>query len=323
MCRTARAGAKEWLGTLPSLVVAGGFEAWGQGPMSEVWRLDLATLQWGPMPTLFTTRYSHACCTVRGALVVLGGYIDDEEEEDVITSSVETLSGGAGDGVFTSLPPLSCGGIAGAAAIVVEESTSAAGQMLLLGGRDEQGVALSTVHLVDVATGVCTPQPTLLHGRSLLSAVRLPDGRIICAGGSLAQTLVEVWGSPGGGASNAAWTWTQLPDMSVGRGGCCGCVMSDGRFAVLGGRNDSGDTSSCEALLVGVDAHWHPLPPMHHARSDCTCAAVAGCILVAGGGTAFTEVFTEVYDEALDRWIRLPFDLPVDLPLELMGSALM
>jgi hypothetical protein len=31
--------------------------------------------------------------------------------------------------------------------------------------------------------------------------------------------------------------------------------MSDGRFAVLGGSNDNGNTSSCEALLVGEDAH--------------------------------------------------------------------
>jgi len=225
VCRSARAGVKEWLGTLPGLVVTGGYYI---GPVSEVWRLDLATLQWGPMPTLVTARYGHACCKVRGGLIVLGGYIEDEEDDIGLTSSVEILSRGARDGVFTSLPPLSCDRIAGTAAFVVEESTSAAGQVLLLGGFDEQGVALSTVHLVDLATGTCTPQPALSYVRGDLSAARLPDGRFVCAGGYLAQTLAEVLGPPGGGASNAAWTWTQLPDMSVGRGGCCGCVMSDG-----------------------------------------------------------------------------------------------
>ena len=107
------------------------------GAVSEVWRLDLATLQRCPMPALVTARYGHACCTVRGALVVLGGHI--EEGEDEMTSRVEILSEGGGHGVFTSLPPLSCGGITGAAAIAVEESTSAAGQVLLIGGCDEQG----------------------------------------------------------------------------------------------------------------------------------------------------------------------------------------
>jgi hypothetical protein len=91
------------------------------------------------MPTLVTARYGHACCTVRGALVVLGGCIDDgadeiEEQGEDVTSSVEILTEGGGGDVFTSLPPLSCGRITGATAIVVKESSSAAGQVLLLGG---------------------------------------------------------------------------------------------------------------------------------------------------------------------------------------------
>ena len=97
--------------------------------------------------------------------------------------------------------------------------------------------------------------------------------------------------------------------------------MSDGRFAVLGGRSNDGDTSSCEALMVGRDEHWHSLPPMHHARSFFVCAAVARCIIVAGGrGTPSAEV----YDEALNRWIRLPCELPGgNTYLESMGSALL
>jgi hypothetical protein len=39
--------------------------------------------------------------------------------------------------------------------------------------------------------------------------------------------------------------------MSVARYGCRGCVMSYGRFAVLGGTsNDHVPTSSCEVLTV-------------------------------------------------------------------------
>jgi hypothetical protein len=109
--------------------------------------------------------------------------------------------------------------------------------------------------------------------------------------------------------------------MSVGRFGCRGCVMSDGRFAVLGGLNNVGvATSSCQALAIGDDddAQWEPLLPMHDLRSHFACAAVAGCVIVAGG---FGRRSAEVYDEVLGRWLQLPRDLPHNLGG--MGSALL
>jgi len=283
-----------------------------------VWRLDLATLQWVPMPVLVAARYNHACCVVRRALVVLGGYVTDEEGT---SSRVEILSAGGEDRVFIDFPALSCGGITEATAIAVEESGSAAGQVLLLGGCDEQDYGMSTVHLLDLATGVCTPQAALLDGRFGFAAVCISDGRVACAGGFGALASAEVWGPPASGSSNAAWTWTQLPALSIGRYGSCGCVMSDGRFAVLGGRSTGGFTSSCEALMVDGDEHWHSLPPMHHARCHFACAAVARCIIVAGG---YGTPSAEVYDEALNRWIQLPCEVPGGntYPM-MMGSALL
>ena len=57
--------------------------------------------------------------------------------------------------------------------------------MLLLEGYVE-GVGTSTaVHKVDLATGACTPQPSLLsqYGAILgCTAARLADGRIVCVG---------------------------------------------------------------------------------------------------------------------------------------------
>jgi hypothetical protein len=248
----------------------------------------------------------HACCVVRGALVVLGGYVRDEEDE--FTSRVEILSAGGQDRVFTELSALSCGWITEATTIAIEESNSVIGQVLLIGGCDKQGDVLST-QLVDLATGVCTPQADLLSWRYSFAAVRIPDGRVACAGGRYGGLLAsaEVWGPPASGASSGAWIWTQLPALIVERHGSCGCVMSDGRFAVLGGESNGGNTSSCETLMVDGDDHWHSLPPMHHARCFFACAAVARCIIVAGGsGTSSAEVD----DEALNRWIQLPCGLP-------------
>jgi hypothetical protein len=114
--------------------------------------------------------------------------------------------------------------------------------------------------------------------------------------------------------------------MSIQRFGCGGYVMmSDGRFAVIGGVNLNGaEMSSCEALVVSDvidDAHWVPLPPMHEPRDLFACAAVAGCVIVAGG---FESNSAEVYDEVLNRWLRLPCDLPGDGEyLAFTGSALL
>jgi hypothetical protein len=91
--------------------------------------------------------------------------------------------------------------------------------------------------------------------------------------------------------------------MSVQRFGCRGCVMSDGRFAVLGGwSGGGGDTSSCEALTIGDnDEDWEPPLPMHDARRYFACAAVAGCVIIAGGVGCKSS---EVYDEVLGRWLK-------------------
>jgi hypothetical protein len=318
VCKAARVGAKEFLSTLPGLVVCGGYES-GVGARDDVWRLNLATLRWEPMPALVTGRDGPACCIARGKLVVLGGLTSAND----LTSSVEMLS--SEEGAFVDLPPLSCGGICGAAAIVVEESDSAAGQVLLLRGV-MQGVPVSTVHLVDLATGVCTPgRPDMLRSRFAFAAAGLPGGGIVCAGGGGRGgdlSSAEMCGAPVQGAPDAGWTWMQLPAMGVARYGCRGCVMSDGRFAVLGGTdNNGGDTSSCEALAIGDDdEHWDPLSPMHDARNSFACAAVAGCVIVAGG---YGRNSAEVYDEVLGRWFRLPRDLPQNSGTWHTGSALL
>jgi hypothetical protein len=266
--------------------------------VSDVWRLNLATLSLEPMPALMTERSSHACCAVRGTLVVLGGVTSASE----ITSSVEMLS--SEEGAFVDLPPLSCSGILGAAAVAVEESDSAAGQVLLLGGADDDDDLVSTVQLVDLATGACAPQNNLLRSHYLPAAGRLADGRIVCAGGVGGNSSAEVWGALEQGATDAAWSWRALPAMSAQCFGCRGCVMRDGRFAVLGGASSPGlSTSSCKALAFNDGgAHWEPLPPMHDARAFFACGAIAGCVIVAGGTGRKSA---ELYDAELNQWLRL------------------
>jgi hypothetical protein len=127
---------------------------------------------------------------------------------------------------------------------------------------------------------------------------------------------------PHGSPSGASWRWRALPGMSDLHSFGGECVLSDGRFAVFGGWDDSGTTiSSCEALILDADgARWSPLAPMHEPRRGFACAAIGGCVIVVGGSGSTTA---EVYEEGLGRWRRLPCSLPHDSQLHMMGSAMM
>eukprot|EP00740_Mantoniella_antarctica_P017534 CAMPEP_0181392988 /NCGR_PEP_ID=MMETSP1106-20121128/26910_1 /TAXON_ID=81844 /ORGANISM="Mantoniella antarctica, Strain SL-175" /LENGTH=76 /DNA_ID=CAMNT_0023514199 /DNA_START=67 /DNA_END=295 /DNA_ORIENTATION=- len=74
--------------------------------------------------------------------------------------SGEILERGSSGNILPPLPA-GCGPIDTSAAIAIDESESDRGQVLLVGGQDEGGPS-SAVHKVDLATGMCTAQPSLL-----------------------------------------------------------------------------------------------------------------------------------------------------------------
>jgi hypothetical protein len=254
-----------------------------------------------------------------------------------------TYDSEAEEHTFADLPPLSCGPRSCSIALPIDESESAEGQVLLLGGSaegDQLDVAARVVK-ADLATGACTPHPPLLYDRWNFAAARLPDGRVVCAGGvedddgddadDEDDTLhpyqpsrtAEVLEPLEQGSPDGVWRWRELPHMSVQRFCAAGCVLSDGCFAVFGGLdNNEVTTASCEALTFeGGDERWDPLRPMLEARSDFFCGAVGGCVIVAGGYDLTAAV--DVYEEGLGRWRQLPCSLPHEGGLAWVGSALM
>jgi hypothetical protein len=58
---------------------------------------------------------------------------------------------------------------------------------------------------------------------------------------------------------------------------------------------------------------------MHDARMNFACAAMAGCIFIAGGRNRQSA---EVFDEVLGRWLRLPRDLPYVSQMGMSGALL-
>ena len=336
VCKAARVGMKTWLRTLPALVVCGGFVD-GGAYTRKVWRFNLAELRWEHTSDLTRPRASHACCAVSGGIAVLGGDIGDDMPDE----SVEILQIVDSDILSSQrLPDMSCGCLLGSAALEAlvesDESESGKGQVLLIGG-DGLHVASfgpsEAVHKVDLATGVCTPQPPLVTGRFGFAAARLPDGRAVCAGGKPCSEFgyvgritrsAEILDPPAdvSSSNDTAWQWRQLPDMGVGRFGGSAGVLSDGRFAVFGGCDaDEERTASCEVLtFFDGGERWDSLPPMHQPRCGHACAVVGRCVIVAGGEGEDSQPM-EVFEEALGRWRRLPCALP-ESELCYTGSAL-
>ena len=210
----------------------------------EVWNLGRETLAWKRLPDLTHSRSAHACCVVRGGtLVALGGW-DIIEGAPISNASVEVLERAAEE--WRELPLLSCGRRQDLFAVAVEESGSVEGQVCILGGvRGAWGEVLDEGCIVDLATGVCTPQPGLSIPRTDMASVRLPDGCIIVAGGwsddgAIIQDSAEVW-EPSRGA------WRELEEMGTRRCSSSCCMLSDSRFAVFGGSGGQGDIDECRA----------------------------------------------------------------------------
>jgi len=123
------------------------------------------------------------------------------------------------------------------------------------------------------------------------------------------DTPAKILTPPEHGATEQAWTARALPQMQAVRYGGCGVVMSDGRYAYLGGTLASSYafTATCEALVLRHhnDHHaeggstetekgaWEPLPAMLEARCQFACAALRGCIIVAGG---MNRASAEIYE---------------------------
>ena len=103
VCRAARTGVKEFLGTLPGLVVVygRGTTTTVAGMASNVWRLDLASLRWAPIPSLLLTRFAHTCCVVRRSVAIIGGFLVGGIPGGTTTAGVvEVLSPGVGAAIM-------------------------------------------------------------------------------------------------------------------------------------------------------------------------------------------------------------------------------
>jgi hypothetical protein len=84
-------------------------------------------------------------------------------------------------------------------------------------------------------------------------------------------------------------------------------MLSDGRFAVLGGSDNGAPLVSCEALDLRT-LRWAPLPDMLQPRYGCAAFAVGSSVVVAGGyGPGHQPVDSvEVLELGSPSWRAVP-----------------
>jgi len=145
-----------------------------------------------------------------------------------------------------------------------------AGGALAIGGSDGgelyggNGSVTSRVDRLDPLSLRWSPVAQLPTARDETMAARLPDGRVLVAGGMVgyeptggrALTTVEAFDPESG-------QWTALPDLLEPRYDGQAVVLADGSVLVFGGYstfNTAGDTPWCPEPMTSVERLTPPLP---------------------------------------------------------------
>lgn len=221
------------------VVVIGGWPAEAQSALATAEVFDPADGSWRPTASLNTPRGGHAAAVLGdGRVLVVGGRVGrgtvtaGTEIYDPVTGTFgrgPELPAHADGAVAVELPDgrvLLAGGqlgpdAASGAAVVISADGRAArpvgrlrharfkhaivgwadGTVLVVGGTSDDRTLLDSTEIFDPRTSSFTPGPRLAYGRYKLSGgiIRLPDGRVVVAGGGPGAEVIE----PGAEAGTA------------------------------------------------------------------------------------------------------------------------
>jgi hypothetical protein len=186
------------------------------------------------------------------------------------------------------------------------------GRVLVAGGAEHDDICLASAEVLAVDGSSWSAVAPMHTARYRAVGGLLPGGRVIVAGGAVVAdsddedflATAELW-------DPVTNVWTELPPMTEAREDAAGCVLPDGRFAVVGGystahiRLDDGEVYDC------ARNEWTPLPaPSGMVAGGRDCAAlvpVAGGMLILGGEDDTNGcVDAELLDEESQQWLELP-----------------
>jgi hypothetical protein len=179
--------------------------------------------------------------------------------------------------------------------------TAWGGRIITVGGLDEDGAAMSDVHIYDPATDSLDAGPDLpepLHH----TAVVVLDDRVHVVGGYTIRdgswvALAEVWSL---GESEDAWR--EEPPLGTPRGALA-VAATEERLVAIGGVGTDGSVLTSTEILEAGAGGWEPGPELATPREHLAATAVGGEVYaIAGraGGFATNRASVEVLRD--DAW---------------------
>jgi len=239
----------------------------------------------GPASALKTARERHAAARLAdGRVLLCGGFAG------AVLSSAELYD--PATGAFDWTGPLMAARQNHTATLLPSGKVLVAGGEGGVGG----GVILATAELYDPATGQFSPAGSMHTARTLHTATRLADGRVLVAGGLAGRTPVataELYDP----ATNQ-FTPT-AGDVGAARWWHAAALLEDGKVLVAGGYGTTGGALAGADVFDPATGRFAPTGPMKAARYGHSATALpGGLVLVAGGyGTGYLDG-AELYDPA-------------------------
>ena len=143
---------------------------------------------------------------------------------------------------------------------------------------------------------------SMIEGRHGHTALQLPNGKVLVAGGYGFDTQLsraELYDQSSG-------AWSRTGAMKHARNSHTATLLPNGKVLVAGGYSENDALASAE-LYNPATGTWSQTGSMYYARSRHTATLLPnGRVLVAGGaGGEFGELFSsaELYDSTTGKWI--------------------
>ena len=253
---------------------------------------DPTSRQWTPSGSLANARYAHTANVLfDGTVLVAGGFAGS----GLATASAETYSpsGGTWSGAGTMT----------AARGFHTATLLPNGKVLAAGGCAVQTTCtgLSSAELFDPASGAWSSTGALAAARAAHSAILLPNGKVLVAGGLDANGAVlasaELFDPVSG-------TWSGAGSLTTARYFHTASLMPDGSVVVVGGSTANANFPLCGTAERYDPATntWTALPTtMNSERSDHAAIVLPSGRLVLVGGQASSAGIAS-FAETLDPY---------------------